>query len=146
MRTVLALIFLIVLACPVLAEELHILLVADTGSFACNTGNQDLWIKNPLGHDIRLKSVEVWMGMSERGVADFSGWAYAYDKQTNTLRLLTAVGWDHYAEPTAPGGFRKSFAPDWVTLEAEQYLRLVASCSGYPSVRGNVALFIEYTN
>jgi hypothetical protein len=59
--------------------------------------------------------------------------------------MLTAIGWDHYQEPTAPGNFRKSFAPDWIPLGATQQLYLRGGCSGYPNITANVALFIEYT-
>ena len=130
---------------PVGAEELSIVMVAHTGAFPCNTGDRDVWVANPAGRDIRLKAVEVWMGMSERGVADFWAWAYTYDFGTTVERLLTAIGWDHYAEPTTASNFRKHWSPDWVTLGAVQYLRLRAGCSGYPGIHGDVALTIEYT-
>lgn len=130
---------------PAAADERHVVHAFDTGPFACGSGGRDLWLVNPVGREIRIKATTLWLGMSTRGVADYNAILYAYDRGTNQLRLIQVVGWDHYAEPTAPGGIRQTFGGDWVTLGAGHYLRLVASCREFlPGVVGHVSAFIEY--
>jgi hypothetical protein len=126
------------------ADEILMTEIANTGAFLCNAGTQDIWVQNPAQRDIKIKAVELWMGMDWGGVADFSAAAYTYSRVTNRLALLHFAGWDHYTSPTAPGNYRKSFNGDWVSLGASEWLRLVASCAGQP-VHGHVALYIEYT-
>lgn len=127
-------------------EELHTYVSPSSGIIQCNGPAKSLWILNPAGRDIRIKAAELWMGMSERGVADYSAQIYAYDPDTNALRMLIFIGWDHYGEPTVPGNFIKSFGADWVTLKATQYLYIVGWCTGYPNVNGGIVGSITYTD
>lgn len=126
------------------AAERRMMRVGTTGAFLCTSGYQVVWTPNPAQREIRVRAATLWMGMDLNGVGDFSAQLYTYTREENVLHLLHFTGWDHYANPTSEGSFRKSLDGDWVTVPANGWFYIGAQCWTKAGVHGHVEAFVEY--
>jgi len=129
--------------------DLTMSIAINSGAFHCDGQTRYYVWWNPEPFRIKLKWTRVWQGVGggSAGKSDFLVVLYTYDNvgQLPPYNLIHMVGWDHYANPTAPMSSVWTYEPDWVTINVGQGILMETSCTPFESgVMAHAAAFVGY--